>query len=191
MKKSDGGDSCTVPVVMDEQSREIYLFGSVDESMASQAILAIRRLDSIGTDNITLIIQSDGGDEGSGWAIYDALRLARCKIVGQCYGVCMSIMALILQACDTRLLAPNCRFMIHDGNTDYGPASLREVRTLLKEENILTQMYYEGLAEKSELSVDKVKKLCEDESYMDANVAVGYGFADAILGQTKKRKGKK
>jgi ATP-dependent Clp protease protease subunit len=180
----------TVAVAMDENAREIFLFGDIDSSTASQVILALRKLDRAKKANITLIISSGGGEEAAGWTIYDAICLTRSKVIGQAYGQCMSIAALVLQACDTRLLSPNCRFMIHDGTASYtGP--LDKINVALKEENFLTNMYYEKLAEKSELTVDKVKNLGNNETYMDANVACGYGLADGILGQTKKRKGKK
>ena len=67
---------------------------------------------------------------------------------------------------------------------------LDKVRIALVEENFLTQMYYEKLAEKSNLSIDKVKNLCDSETYLSAEEAVKAGFADGILGQMKKAKRK-
>jgi ATP-dependent Clp protease protease subunit len=190
MAKCESSELDTVAVVLDEDSREIVLFGDIDAEIAAQVVTGLRQLDRASKANITMIINSGGGEVTAGYAIYDAMCLTRSKIVGQCYGGCMSIATLILQACDTRLLAPNCRVMIHNGSAGYsGP--LEKINAAIKEENLLTQLYYEKLAERSELTVDQVKDLCDHESYMDANVAVGYGFADGILGQTKKRKGKK
>ena len=179
-------------VTMDAEARELFLFGPITSQVASQLILGIRQLDRAAKKNISLIISSGGGEEPAGWAIYDALSLARSKVVAQCYGECMSITALILQGCDTRILAPNCRFMIHNGMATLGTLSLEKIRTVVKEENILTEKYYQKLSERSELDVDKVRELCDKETYMSAEVAVGYGFADAILGVEKKiKKGRK
>jgi ATP-dependent protease ClpP protease subunit len=183
-------DMNTVTVTMDEDAREIYLFGAVDIEVASQVVVALRQLDRVGRGNITLIISSGGGEEGAGWTIYDALCLTRSKVIAQCYGECMSIASLILQACDTRLLSPNCRFMVHNGTCAFnGP--LEKVRGALQEENFLTLKYYEKLAERSELTIDEVKDLCDNDTYLTAEDTCKNGFADGILGQTKRRKGKK
>jgi ATP-dependent Clp protease protease subunit len=189
MQKCDEIGEDTVAVTMDELAREVLLFGSITSESASQTILSIRQLDRAEKKNIHLIISSGGGSEPAGWAIYDALCLTRCKVIGHCFGECMSIAALILQGCDSRLLSPNTRFMIHNGMVAYnGP--LDKVRIALVEENFLTQMYYEKLAEKSNLSIDKVKNLCDSETYLSAEEAVKAGFADGILGQMKKAKRK-
>ena len=189
MGKCDEIGEETVAVTMDELAREVLLFGTINSEVASQVILSIRQLDRAEKKNIHLIISSGGGEEAAGWAIYDALCLTRCKVIGQCFGECMSIAALVLQGCDSRLLSPNCRTMVHNGTVAYnGP--LDKVRVALKEENFLTQMYYEKLAEKSNLSIDKIKKLCDDETYFSAEEAIAYGLADGILGQMKKAKRK-
>lgn len=175
-------------VTVDPNAREILLFGTVTTELSTQVIFNIRQLDRDAKTNISLVVNSDGGEEYGGWAIYDTLCLARSKIIAQCYGQCMSIAVLILQACDTRLLAPNCRLMIHNGSLTAGSLSYEKFQVLIKEENVLTKRYYDALAERSGLSVKKVIELCNQETYMDAEEAVKYGFADGILGQTKKRK---
>ena len=174
-------------VTLDEDGREILIFGSINAAVASQVVSGLHQLDRAAKSNINLIMASSGGEEMPGWSIYDALCLAKSKVICQCLGECMSIAALILQGCDTRLLAPNCRTLIHNGTVAYnGP--LDNVRIALKEENFLTQMYYEKLAERSNLTVNEVKDLCDAETYMSAEKFIEYGFADGILGQTKKRK---
>jgi len=178
-------------VAVDGGAREILLFGAIDDTIALQVVTSLRKMDRESKDDITLIISSGGGVEGSGWAIYDTLLLMRSKIIAHCFAECMSIAALILQGCDVRLLSPNCRFMVHNGITQYGKMSVNDINNALKEENFLTHRYHEALALKSNLTIDEVKKLCNNDTYMDANTAVGYGFADGILGETNKRKVRK
>jgi ATP-dependent protease ClpP protease subunit len=50
-----------------------------------------------------------------------------------------------------------------------------------------------ALAERSDLTLDQVNVLCKNETFMSAEVAMGYGFLDGILGQAKKtaKKGKR
>jgi ATP-dependent Clp protease, protease subunit len=186
-------DECTVEaqsINVDEDAREIILFGTVSTEMASQIILWLRQMDRAAKKNISLVISSSGGEEAGGWAIYDALCLTRSKVIGQCFGECMSIAALILQGCDTRLLSPNCRFMIHNGTATFG-GPLEKIRTAIAEENLLTQLYYEKLAERSNLTVARIIEMCNNDTYMSASTAVKSGFADGILGESKKRKAQK
>jgi len=179
MKTEAESSSSYVTVI--ERLREIAIFGSVSDETVCNVITALRQFDTKGKKNIGLIVSSSGGDEGSGWAIYDALRLARSKIIGQCFGECMSIAALILQGCDTRLLSPNCRFMIHDG-TFATSAALTQVKNAVEEEVFLTQKYYEAFAERTTISLAKVIELGRKETFMSADKAVEFGFADGVLG---------
>ena len=178
----------TVALSYNEDSREIYIFGSIDNAVASQVISAIGQFETEGRGNIGLVMCSSGGTEASGWAIYDALCLSKCKIIGRCYGECMSIAMLVLQGCDSRLVSPNTRLMVHNGTIDLGSTSQDKISNVNREIETMTRMYYEKLAEKSELTVDRIKKLCDNETFMSAEEALKYGLIDGILGQTKKRK---
>jgi ATP-dependent Clp protease, protease subunit len=181
MKTETEAESSSSYVTVIESLREIAMFGSISDETVCNVITALRQFDAKGKRNIGLVISSTGGDEGSGWAIYDALRLTRSKIIGQCFGKCMSIAALILQACDTRLLSQNCRFMIHDG-TFTASGALAQVKNSVEEEVFLTQKYYKTFAERTTISLAKVIELGRKETFMSADKAVEFGFADGVLG---------
>ena len=169
-----------------EESREIYLVGTVSEEMSSAVLPAIRQLDAT-KGAVAFIINSSGGEVDSGWAMYDAINLMRNKTVGYCYGVCMSIATLILQACDQRILAPNCRFMIHNGSVACD-TSYAETVSLIREIEGLSNRHQQVLAERSTFSLDKIKKMCLYDTYMSAEETVAAGFADGILAVPKKRR---
>jgi ATP-dependent Clp protease protease subunit len=171
-----------------EETREIYLVGTVSEEMSSSVLPAIRQLDAT-KGAVAFIINSSGGEVDSGWAIYDAIHLMRNKTVAYCYGVCMSIATLILQACDQRVLAPNCRFMIHNGSVACD-TSYAETVALINEVEGLSDRHHRVLAERSVISLDKIKKMCQRDTYMSAEEAVEFGFADGILLAPKKRRQK-
>lgn len=177
-------------VLFGEESREIYVFGPIDDSVANRVIFGLREFESQGKGVITLVLSSGGGEEAAGWAIYDALALSPCRILAECYGECMSIAVLVLQACDTRLAAPNCRLMVHNGTVTVGATNQDKIRNINKEIETMTNNYYEKLADRSELSIDKVKRLCDNETFMSAEEALQHGLIDGILGRTK-RKGKR
>jgi ATP-dependent Clp protease protease subunit len=181
-RSKDEEETChTETVSIDIEAREILVFGMIDTDVAAKVFAGLRLLEKENRKDITLFLNSGGGEEVAGWVIYDALRLCKSNIVCQGYGSCMSMAALILQGCDKRLLAPHCRFMVHNGSITLGTQPLEKARAMLQEENCTTTMYYEKLAERSNLTVDEIMTLCNNETYMSAQQAVGYGFADGIL----------
>lgn len=166
-------------VAIDDESRQVFLVGAVGDKMAELVLVALNHFDDTdGEVNLTLV--SGGGSESSGWAIYDAIRLAKNPVKITAYGLCQSMAALILQAADSRVLAPECRFMIHNGSVGM-EATVGQVRALSKEIEYLTQKYYKTLSARSGLSVEKIQDMCDKETFLSADQAVKLGFADKVL----------
>jgi ATP-dependent Clp protease, protease subunit len=191
MTTKNSCDGSSSFVTTNEDVREIYFFGEVNDSSVAQIIYGLRILDAQKQANIGLIMSSVGGDVMGGWAIYDALRNLRSKVIGQCYGECASIATLILQGCDTRLLSEHSVMFFHDYSLSLEGTSRKEVLPLLKDTEIMHNKYLQVLQEASVLTLKEIQKLCAKDSYIYADVAVGYGLTDGILGQTKKKKVKK
>jgi ATP-dependent Clp protease protease subunit len=166
--------------ICDEDNREVFIIGLVTMEMAGAVVASVRGLDRT-RGLIKILIMSSGGHEGAGWAIFDAIKLCKNKTVIEAYGECQSICALILQAAKKRLLARHCRLMIHDGSLSFS-GTIPQMKSSSKEAVYLTDMYYEALATGSGRSVHTIKKLCNEETFMSAQEAVDFGFADGILG---------
>jgi ATP-dependent Clp endopeptidase proteolytic subunit ClpP len=173
---------------VDPVSREIYVVGGIDDSTTIRTISGIRVLDRK-RGPIKIIISSCGGNEGSGWAIYDAIRTARNKIVGICYAECQSAATIILSACDERWMSPNCRFMIHNGTISY-EGTMDQFLDTAKEVQLLSRKYCDILGRRAGLSPKTIQELAAKESYMSATEAVQFGFADFILEDKNDRKAK-
>lgn len=170
-------------VTLEEESREIYLVGTVTTEKAGGILAAIRHLDKT-NGPITLVVCSPGGEDGAGWVIYDALRLCNNQTIVQCYGECQSIAALVLQGGDIRLLSPHCRFMVHNGSLAFD-ATVTELRALVTEVEVLTQSYYKALCDRSGYTEEGIRELCDKETYLSAKETVDYGFADGILSRSR------
>lgn len=172
--KEMNDESCSNPDL-----REIYLVGGINDEAAHQLITSLRTLDAK-RGPIHVVIASNGGDEGAGWAIYDALKLARNEIRIEAFGSCQSISMLILQAAKLRLLSPDCRLMIHNGSIEVA-ATVSQMRSMGPEVEFLTQRYYEVLAERSGQSIKTIRKWCDEEKYMSSEEACQEGLADGII----------
>ena len=155
--------------------------GEIDEDRAAKFIAGLRFFDS-SPGRITVVLNSGGGNETDGYAIYDAIRMAKNKVRIEVYGACLSIAAVILQAGTERLLAPESQFMIHHGHIDMkaetGQDSVIATAKLIEVEN---KRYHRILAKASGQPQKEIEDFCVAESYFDAKEAVRLGFADSLL----------
>jgi len=134
--------------------------------------------------DIQVVICSEGGDENVGFAIFDALmayrKFGRVTTVG--YGEVCSIASLILQAGDERLLSPNCVVMIHNGSIKADrPIDERELIEMAQFFQNNNKRYYAAIAKRGGMSLDKVQKWCDDETYFTADEAIKTKLADKIV----------
>jgi ATP-dependent Clp protease protease subunit len=184
-KDEDHNHNDTNSFSCDYKAREIYLMGFVDTNSVHDCISALRQLDRSGSGAINLIICSHGGQDDAGFAIYDAIEMTKSKVIAHVYGECKSIAVLILQACDTRILAPNCRLMVHNGSVSFGSLTMPEVKSYSKEFFDTTSNYVKCISDRTGLSIEQVQEMCDKETYMSAEVALGLGFADYVYSTLK------
>lgn len=136
--------------------------------------------------NITVNINSGGGDVIEGFAIYDYLQSLKksghyITTVGQ--GIVGSIATVIFQAGDKRELHPNTEFFIHNPYvTPFGEpmdaSKAGALADMLKktEEKILD--FYVKHTNKSE---DDIRVKMNAQTSFSADEAVEWGFADGVL----------
>ena len=194
---------------LDVKNRELYLHGyvgntdddpGVEYRMAANFYKNLRMLDCINQEPIIIHMLSEGGEWSNGMAIFDAICICRSYITIVTYGQAESMSSIILQAADKRILTPNAHFMLHYGSVDcsgdhlsahnYAKVDRRNTETMV-------DIYSEGCVKGkyfkehyNDLTEEKVRnylkrKLKDGDWYLDANEAVYYGFADAVL-ETRK-----
>jgi len=177
--------------------RMIYL-GSHDAEMASGDgesatncqmseffIKAMLHLNSISLKPIFVHMNNLGGDMLHGMAIYDAIRASKAHIYGICWGYAMSMGSIIIQACDSRIVAPHCTFMIHDGFEDL-QGTCKSVETWAKYAGKLRQQMYEIYFSRMKsakpcITLKKIEELCSHDTIFTAEEAVNQGLVDWIL----------
>lgn len=166
-------------------ARTIYLIGEIETQTFERLIVALRVMDeSLG--DIKIVMNSVGGLETDGYAIHDALKLARNRIVIEAYGACQSIAAIIMQAGDHRLMSPESQFMIHHGIMTMGQEAQQDaIVATAKRIEVENKRYHRILAQGSGLSMEAVRDYCRDETFFDAKDAVRLGFADAVIRRRK------
>lgn len=177
---------------VDFSNRQIFLIGEINEEVAERIMTAVHVLDeSEGTIHVTL--SSGGGEEPAGYAIYDALSLARNHVEIDVYGRACSIAAAIFQAGDWRRMAPNADLMVHNGlrELDDGPMENNDIQRIAREIEADNARYRRVLwtgASRARVPVftqSMLKDWCDRETFFSAEEAVKLGFADEIIASRK------
>ena len=172
------------------RNRNIYISGHVDEGMAHAVIISLEELD-VTDGTIRLVINSDGGDEACGYAMYDAITRCRNQVVADGYGSVKSIMAAVFQAADWRRLGATASFLIHNGQTtvtqEGGVADQDHITALAEQLKKDSKAYYTILSKGSQQPLEVIKNFCDDETYFTAQEAVDVGLADEVIKPLKNR----
>lgn len=133
-----------------------------------------------GSGNITVWINSPGGDVFAAAQIYNMLRDYKGSVTVKIDGIAASAASVIAMAGDTVYVSPVAMIMIHNPATiavgeakdmERASAMLGEVK-----ESILNA--YE---EKTHLARGKLSRMMDDETWFNAKKAVELGFADKLL----------
>lgn len=162
-------------------SAEILMYGDLGAMFkgmtAKDFAERVRGLGKV--SEINLRINSEGGAVFDAVAIYNTLMRHQARVVVDIDGVAASSASLVAMAGDRIRMAEDSVMMIHDPWTPSGgtAAELREkAATLDKLESTVRSIY----AKRTKLSDDEIDVLMANETWMTADEAVHYHFADEI-----------
>ncbi len=137
-----------------------------------------------GTGDITVWINSPGGDCVAAAQIYNMLSNYKGKVTVKIDGIAASAASVIAMAGDTVLVSPVSMLMIHNPATiAWGDhAQMQKAIDMLSE---VKESIINAYVLKTGLSRPKLSHLMDAETWMDANKAVELGFADEIITRAK------
>lgn len=137
-------------------------------------------LDALGDVNeLSVFINSDGGDVFAGQAIHSMLKRHTAKVTVYIDGLAASIASVIAMAGDTIIMPRNAMMMVHNPWTiAMGNAGdFRKMADDLDQARESMVVTYES---KTGLPRDKIIELLDAETWMTADEAVNLGFADEL-----------
>ena len=134
--------------------------------------------------DITVWINSPGGDCVAAAQIYNMLSNYKGKVTVKIDGIAASAASVIAMAGDTVLVSPVSMLMIHNPATiAWGDhAEMQKAIDMLSE---VKESIINAYVLKTGLSRPKLSHLMDAETWMDANKAVELGFADEIMTRAK------
>ena len=133
-----------------------------------------------GEGDVTVWINSPGGDCIAAAQIYNMLSAYKGKVTVKIDGIAASAASVIAMAGDTVYMSPVSMMMIHNPSTiAFGDhAEMQKAIDMLAE---VKESIINAYVLKTGQSRAKLSHLMDAETWMDANKAVELGFADDIL----------
>lgn len=157
---------------------ELYLYGEIG-CWGITASDLIAELQYVTAPEITVHVNSPGGEIFEGIAIYNALRSHPASVTVRVDGIAASIASVIAQAGDQRVMQPFSQMMIHEGSgLCWGDAAdMLAMSTLLDAQSDNIAAVY---AERSGGTPEAWREAMRTETWYTAEEAVAAGLADEV-----------
>lgn len=139
-----------------------------------------KRLEELGDVNdITVYINSYGGEVAEGLAIYNSLKRHKATITTVCDGFAASIASVIFMAGDKRVMNDSSLLMIHNAWTVVS-GNAQELRKQADDLEKITSASIVAYKSHSTLSEEEIKALMDNETWITPDEAMEYGFATSV-----------
>lgn len=175
------------------KNREIFLVDEVNAESSNDLLKQLMYLEKEDcTQEITLYINSPGGEVISGLAVYDYISIMKAPIRTVCIGTAASMGAILFLAGRKREMLPHTRIMIHDpsfGHHDISGRKPHEIQNELDKLNKTKQNLATIIAEKTGKSMEEIYKVTAEDTYYSAAQAIEFGLATGIITNSKVAKG--
>lgn len=172
-----------------KDSAELIIYGAIgssfwEDTISAKAVSdALKELDK-NVKNLTVRINSPGGDVFDGISIYNRLRqLNGIKVTTVIDGLAASIASVIALAGDEVQIGEGALYMVHlpwsvamGNRNDFENMTQR----LMDVEEQLISIY----AKKTKLSRQEIRGMLEKETWMDSAEAIDQGFVDIKAPET-------
>jgi len=163
--------------------RIVFLGEPVTDDLANLVIAQLLHLEADDPEkDISLYINSPGGNAYAGLAIYDTIQYIKPDVQTICYGIAMSAASLILTggAPGKRMALPNSRILIHQPSGGIeGQSTDIEIhaREILELRRRLDLIYVKHTGQPEE----RVHEDMERDKFFLPQEAVEYGLIDRVI----------
>ena len=164
------------------EERRIQAFGEVSEDSAQILINQLLYLDSKSNEPIHMYISSPGGSVLHGLAVIDTIGAIKSPVYTTVAGIAasMGFMYTIFGARGHRKALPNASIMCHQVSSGCR-GTIADMQRSFDHSKDLNTKLMNMIADRTGLSLTKVKKLCDRDTWMNPAEAVKYGVIDSIV----------
>lgn len=191
-------DSALVPYVIEQtprgersydiysrllNDRIIFLGEEIDSVSANLVVAQLLHLESQDAEkDISLYINSPGGEVYSGLAILDTMNFIKPQVSTICVGMAASMAAVLLSAGakGKRFCLPHSKVMIHQPSGG-AQGQQTEIEIVAEEIKKTRRELNQILSDASGQPIEKVQADTERDNYLTASEALDYGLIDRIV----------
>ena len=176
-----------IQAAVENTSDTITVYGVIGEDWYGEGV-TLKRIDAalraIGERDVTVYINSPGGDMFEGIAIYHRLQEHSHQVTTKVLGMAASAASIVFLAGEKREVASSAFLMIHNcwtwlaGNRHY----LRDIADDMEEFDAAMADLY---AETSGQPAEDMAELMDDETYIRGKRAVELGLATGLLSSSE------
>jgi ATP-dependent Clp protease, protease subunit len=163
--------------------RIVFIGTPIDDQIGNLVVAQLLHLESVDPDkDISIYINSPGGDVYSGLAIYDTMQFIKPDVQTICFGVAMSMGSLLLTGGTKgkRFALPNSRILIHQVSAGFeGQATDIEIHA--REVLAIRERIDEIFAEHTGKELAQVHEDMERDRFFKADEAAEYGLIDEVI----------
>jgi len=163
--------------------RIVFLGTPIDDQVSNLIVAQLLHLESEDPDkDISIYINTPGGDVYSGLAIYDTMQFIKPDVTTICFGIAASMGSLLLTGGSKgkRLALPNSRIIIHQPSAGFeGQATDIDIhaREVLSVRERIDQIY----ADHTGKPIEQVHEDMERDRFFKADEAADYGLIDRVI----------
>ena len=164
-------------------SRTLRLEGPIDEeSFWGDEVTPKAFREELESDSgdITVWVNSPGGNVFAAAEIYTMLRDYKGAVTVKIDAIAASAASVVAMAGNKVLMSPVAMLMIHDPST-IAMGNAKDMERAIATLNEVKESIINAYAFKTGLTHNRIAKLMENETWMNAKKAVELGFADEIL----------
>jgi ATP-dependent Clp protease protease subunit len=182
-----GGSKYSESYVRLAKNRVIFLSEEISKEVGAAISALMLYFDNQDKKkDITILINSNGGDASALSAIYDTMQMIKAPVKTVCMGKCYSAAAVLLATGSSgkRFALRNSQIMIHglqcsfpaigEGNS---AGTEKYFNFLMKSNNTVMKMLSKHVGK----SAEQIEKDCLRDFYLTSEQALEYGIIDKIL----------
>ena len=173
----------------DDKSAEIVIYDEIGKSWWGEDTVSAKQflddLNALGdVENITLRINSPGGDVFDGVAIHNSLKNHKAKVTAHVDGIAASAASYIAMAADKVVMPANSFLLVH-GASGMSWGNADDMRAVADDLDRIDKSLTSTYATRAKSTTAKIKALMKEDRLMDASEAKEWGFADEVTAEKK------
>ena len=165
------------------RDRIIVVGGEIEPVMANSIVAQLLFLESENPNaDISMYINSPGGDVSAGWAIMDTMQYIKAPVSTIGMGLVASMGSVLLAAGEKgkRFALPNTSIMIHQPLGGF-QGQVTDVEIRVKEMQRTKQTLIKQMSEFTGKKEKELFDAMERDNWMDPDQAKNFGLIDAVL----------